>query len=84
MAAAKSPRTAALLALVPGLGHLYLGQHKKALLFFVGSGALEFIGFDFDLTVLGALVGVPLELGGLSLYAYSIVDAYHTARALSA
>jgi hypothetical protein len=77
-----SPRLAALLAIFPGLGHLYLRQPRKALLFFLGSGALEFFGFDLDLTGLGALLGIPLEVGGLSLYFYSIYDAYHSARAL--
>jgi hypothetical protein len=70
------------LALIPGLGHLYLGQRRKALLFFVGSGLLEFFGFDADLTFIGALLGIPLEVGGLSLYVFSIIDAYRSARAL--
>ena len=76
----KSPRLAAVLALVPGLGHLYLGQYKKALVFFVGTGLLEFLGFDLDLTAIGAALGVPLELGAFGLYLFSIVDAYRSAQ----
>jgi len=65
---------AAALAVVPGLGHFYL----------VGVGGLEFFGFDLDLSVIGALIGVPLEIGGGSLWLFSILDAYRTARRLEA
>jgi hypothetical protein len=44
------------------------------------AGVLEFFGFDFDLTAIGAVVGVPMELGGAGLWLYSIFDAYHTAK----
>src|SRR5881392_163035 len=53
----KDPRIAALLAVIPGMGHFYL-----------------------DLSVIGLAVGVPMELGGGTLWAYSIVDAYRTAK----
>ncbi len=80
---AKSPALAALLAIVPGLGHLYIGEYRKGVGFMAGAGLLEFVGFDFDLTAVGAVLGVPMEFGGLGLWAYSIVDAYRTARRLS-
>jgi hypothetical protein len=79
----KSPMVAATLAIVPGLGHLYLGQYAKSAGFFVASGMLEVFGFDLDLTAIGALIGVPMEVGGFGLWLYSIFDAYHSARRLN-
>ena len=79
----KSPAAAAALAIVPGLGHVYLGQWGKAAGFMGAAGLLEFFGFDLDLTAIGAVIGVPMELGGVGLWLYSIFDAYHTAKRLS-
>jgi TM2 domain-containing membrane protein YozV len=79
-AARKNPRTAALLALVPGCGHFYLGHNLKGIAFLVGIGGFQAIDLGFDLTGIGALVGVPLELGPGALWVYSIVDAYRTAK----
>jgi TM2 domain-containing membrane protein YozV len=76
----KSPVLAATLAIVPGLGHFYLGHNLKGLAYLVGVGGLQFFGFDLDLTVIGAAVGVPMELGGGALWLFSIVDAYRTAK----
>jgi hypothetical protein len=78
--ARKSPATAAALALVPGLGHLYLGEYLKGFGFMAGMGLLQFVGFDLDLTAIGAVIGVPMELGGVGLWLYSIFDAYRTAQ----
>jgi hypothetical protein len=75
---------AAALAVVPGLGHFYLGENKKGIAFLIGVGGLEFFGLDLDLSIIGALIGVPLEIGGGSLWVFSIVDAYRTARRLEA
>jgi len=76
----KSPLKAAALAIVPGLGHLYLGDWRRALAFVGAFGVLEFLGLDLDLTAIGAVVGVPMELGGFGLWMFSIFDAYRTAR----
>ena len=76
----KSPALATVLAIVPGLGHFYLGHNMKGLAYLVGVGGLQFFGFDLDLTVIGAAVGVPMELGGGALWLFSIVDAYRTAK----
>jgi hypothetical protein len=76
----KSPLKAAALAIVPGLGHLYLGEWRKGATFMGAAGLLEFFGFDLDLTAVGAIAGVPMELGGVGLWLYSIFDAYQTAR----
>ncbi|TME57645.1 MAG: hypothetical protein E6I58_04910 [Chloroflexi bacterium] len=46
----------------------------------VGVGGLQFFGADLDLTVIGAAIGVPMELGGGGLWLFSIVDAYRTAK----
>jgi TM2 domain-containing membrane protein YozV len=80
----KSPGLAAALAVVPGLGHFYLGQNLKGLGFLVGIAGLQFFGFDLDLTVIGAAIGVPMELGGGGLWVFSIVDAYRTAKHMEA
>jgi TM2 domain-containing membrane protein YozV len=80
----KSPLVAAALAVVPGLGHFYLGENKKGIAYLIGVGGLEFLGFDLDLSFIGALIGVPLEIGGGSLWLFSIMDAYRTARRLEA
>ena len=80
----KNPLLAAALAIVPGCGHFYLGENKKGVAFLIGIGAFEFFGFDLDLSFIGAIIGVPLELGGGSLWVFSIVDAYRTARHMEA
>jgi|SRR5215467_3080696 len=78
----KRPLVAAALAIVPGLGHLYLGEWRRAATFMGAAGLLEFFGFDLDLTAIGAVVGVPMELGGAGLWLYSIFDAYQRAKRL--
>ena len=76
----KSPALAAALAVIPGMGHLYLGHNMKGLFFLLACGGLEFVGFDLDLSVVGGLLGVPLGAGGIGLYAYQIYDAYREAK----
>src|SRR5690242_15639193 len=76
----KSPGVAAALAVLPGLGHFYLGHNVKGFAYLVGVFGLQFFGFDLDLTMIGAAVGVPMELGGAGLWLFSIVDAYRTAK----
>ncbi len=80
--APKNPWVAAALAIVPGLGHFYLGHNMKGLAYLLGVGGLQFFGFDLDLSVIGAAVGVPMELGGGTLWLFSIVDAYRTAKSM--
>jgi TM2 domain-containing membrane protein YozV len=80
----KNPFLAAALAVVPGLGHFYLGENKKGIAYLIGIGGLEFFGLDLDLSFIGAIIGVPLEVGGGSLYLFSIFDAYRSARRLEA
>jgi len=76
----KDPLVAAMLAIIPGMGHIYLGHTMKGFGFMAGIVGMQFFGFDLDLSVIGAAVGVPLELGGGTLWVYSIVDAYRTAK----
>jgi TM2 domain-containing membrane protein YozV len=80
----KHPLVAAGLAIVPGLGHFYLGENKKGIAYLVGIGGLQFFGLDLDLSVIGAIIGVPLEVGGGTLWLFSIVDAYRTALRMQA
>ena len=76
----KSPLTAAAMAIIPGCGHFYLGHNKTGVGFLIGIGGLEVFGLPLDMTVVGAALGVPMELGGSALWIYSIVDAYRTAK----
>jgi len=71
----------ALAVVVPGLGHIYLGHYKKGLFYLVAAGGLEFIGFDLDLTAIGAALGIPMGLGGLGLWAHGIYDVWKLAKA---
>jgi TM2 domain-containing membrane protein YozV len=80
----KNALVAAALAVVPGLGHFYLGENKKGVAYLIGIGGLEFFGLDLDLSIIGALIGVPLEVGGGTLWVFSIVDAYRTGRRIEA
>ncbi len=76
----KSPLAAAALSVVPGLGHIYLGHYRKGLFYLLAASGLEFFGLDLDLTAIGAALGIPMELGGIGLWAHSAWDAYHLAR----
>jgi len=80
----KNPLAAAALAVIPGCGHFYLGHNMKGIAFLVGILGLEIFGFPLDLTMIGAAVGVPMELGGGALWVYSVVDAYRTAKQMEA
>jgi TM2 domain-containing membrane protein YozV len=80
----KNPLLATALALVPGLGHFYLGENMKGVAYLIGIGGLEFFGFDLDLSFIGAVIGVPMEVGGGTLWVFSIVDAYRTAKRMEA
>lgn len=82
--ARKSPALAAALAIVPGVGHFYLGDKKKGIAYLAGVVGLQLFGLDLDLTVIGLAVGVPLELGATGLWLFSIADAYRTARSMEA
>lgn len=75
----RSRLKAAALGVVPGLGHLYLRDWRKGVALFGVFVAVELLGLDLDLTVIGAALGVPLELGGgTALWLYSVLDAYRT------
>jgi len=45
---------------------------------------MEFVGVDLDLSVIGGLIGVPLGVGGIGLYAFQIIDAYREAKRIEA
>jgi hypothetical protein len=75
-----SPSRAAQLSIVPGLGHWYAGAPVKGLVFFAAILGPLVIGTELDLTAVGAVLGIPLDLGGLGLWAFCAYDAYRTAR----
>jgi uncharacterized paraquat-inducible protein A len=79
-ASRKDPKIAALLALIPGCGHFYLGHNLKGVALLIGIGGFQLVDLGFDVTGIGAFVGIPLELGPAGLWMYSIVDAYRTAK----
>lgn len=75
-----SPGRAARLSIIPGLGHLYAGAPLKGLVFFAAIMAPVVLGTELDLSVIGAPLGIPLDLGGFGLWAFCAFDAYRTAR----
>ena len=74
------PVRAARLSIIPGLGHWYAGAPVKGLAFFAAIIGPLAIGTELDLTVVGAALGIPLDLGGLGLWAFCAYDAYRTAK----
>lgn len=62
------------------MGHLYAGAPVKGLVFFTAILGPLVIGTELDMTVIGAALGIPLDLGGLGLWAFCAYDAYRTAR----
>jgi hypothetical protein len=74
------PRRAAKLSIIPGLGHWYAGSPMKGLAFFAAILGPLVLGTELDMTVIGAAAGIPLDLGGLGLWAFCAYDAYRTAR----
>ena len=77
---AVNPGRAARLSIIPGLGHWYAGAPAKGLVFFAAIVGPLVIGTELDLTGIGAVLGIPLDLGGLGLWAFCAYDAYRTAR----
>ncbi len=75
-----NPATAARLSIIPGLGHWYARSPLRGLAFFAAIVGPIVLGAELDLSVVGAVVGVPLDMGGLALWAYCALDAYRTAK----
>ncbi len=74
-----SPWAAALLSIIPGLGHWYAGSPRRGLIFFAAIVGGELLGIDFDLTLIGDIVGIPLGVGATGLWLFCALDAYRTA-----
>jgi RNA polymerase subunit RPABC4/transcription elongation factor Spt4 len=74
------PATAARLSIIPGLGHWYARSPLRGLAFFAAIVGPLVVGTELDLSVIGAVVGVPLDMGGLALWGYCAFDAYRTAK----
>ena len=75
-----NPGRAARLSIIPGLGHWYAGAPVKGLVFFAAILGPLVVGTELDMTAVGAVLGIPLDLGGLGLWAFCAYDAYRTAR----
>jgi hypothetical protein len=75
-----SPGRAARLSIIPGLGHWYAGAPLKGAAFFAAIVGPIVLGTELDLSVIGAPLGIPLDIGGLGLWAFCAYDAYRTAR----
>lgn len=75
-----SPGRAARLSIIPGLGHWYAGAPLKGVVFFAAIVGPIVLGTELDLTVVGAALGIPLDLGGLGLWGFCAYDAYRMAR----
>lgn len=75
----KNPTTAGLLAIIPGVGHLYCERKKDALISFLLNGAMIYAAyeaFDHDLDVIGGVITF-FELGFYSGNIYSAVSSAH-------
>jgi hypothetical protein len=77
------PGRAARLSIVPGLGHWYAHAPMRGLAFFVAIVGPLVLGTELDLSVIGLPLGIPMDLGGIGLWAYCAVDAYRTARRIT-
>lgn len=75
-----NPWVAAALSVIPGLGHVYAGVPLRGLAFFAGVVGPEVLGTEMDLTLIGDVIGIPLNLGGIGLWAFCAFDAYRVAR----
>jgi uncharacterized protein DUF6677/zinc ribbon protein len=75
-----SPGRAARLSIIPGLGHWYAGAPIKGAAFFAAIIGPIVLGTELDMSVVGAALGIPLDLGGLGLWAFCAYDAYRTVR----
>ncbi len=75
----KNPQTAGVLAILPGLGHLYCERPKDALVAFLLNGVTIWAAveaFDEDLQVLGGIL-ILLEVGFYAGNIYSAVNSAH-------
>ena len=75
----KDPTTAGLLAIVPGVGHLYCQRYRDALVSFLVNGALilaAYETFDNDQNALGGIIAF-MELGFYSGNIYSAISSAH-------
>lgn len=75
----KNPKTAGILSVVPGGGHLYCGRSQDALIAFVLNTALiacAWESFDQDLPWLGGVISF-VELGMFSGTVYSGINSAH-------
>src|SRR2546426_12455114 len=74
----KSPRLAAALAIVPGLGHFYLGHNLRGFGFLLGIGGFQLFEPGPDASGIGLSVGGPIVPGPGAVWVLRIVDALRT------
>ncbi len=74
-----------LIGLIPGLGHLFLGQIRKGLvLMTLAWGVLTFVLYEIGFSRYAIFSPLALGVGMPLLVAYSVFDSLHTARRLNA
>src|SRR2546430_12354243 len=71
----KSPRLAAALAIVPGLGHFYLGHNLKGFGFLLGIGGFQPFDLGLDASVIGLSIRVPPQVRPGPLWGLRLVRA---------
>ena len=85
----KNPKIAAILSIIPGLGHIYINKKLRAFEFFIGTLILFFLSFSFaTITMLGvsfftimrAIITIIFVCSGLFVWVWSGHNAYHWTR----
>lgn len=64
-----------------GIGHIYNREYGRGLMFLIGYWIFWFFGIIFITLTSGFGIMVVLPVG-LSIYAWSVIDAYHRAQGL--
>lgn len=77
----KSETTTLLLAIILGLfglqgiGHIYVGRVGRGITILIGSIILFSISIALIVTILGAIIGIPLLIGFVVMFFWQILDA---------
>ncbi|MHA1470393.1 MAG: hypothetical protein ACTSSP_07510 [Candidatus Asgardarchaeia archaeon] len=81
----KDPGIAALIATIGGifgifdLGHFYAGKINKGVLYLILGIIFDWGGLLLTLTIIGAIIGIPMLIVAFILWILQIYDAYKEA-----